>query len=60
MANLVRDGLQIPVDRYDEARKYIAESKTRMAAMFKVTPVILTPAAPGPAPWASRRQVIHD
>ena len=50
MANLVRDGLQIPIDRYDEARKYIAECKTRMAELFKATPVILTPAAPGPAP----------
>ena len=49
-ATLVRDGLQIPIDRYDEARKYIAECKTRMAELFKATPVILTPAAPGPAP----------
>ena len=50
MATLVRDGLQIPMDRYDEARKYIAECKTRMAELFKATPVILVPAAPGPAP----------
>lgn len=50
MGNLVRDGLQIPVDRYDEAMKYIAGCKTTMAELFKATPVILTPAAPGPAP----------
>ena len=50
MANLVRDGLQISEDRYDEARRYIAESRTHMAELFKATPVILTPAAPGPAP----------
>ena len=50
MANLVRDGLQIPVDRYDEAMKYIAECKTRMAELYKATPVILVPAATGPAP----------
>jgi Asp-tRNA(Asn)/Glu-tRNA(Gln) amidotransferase A subunit family amidase len=50
MGNLVRDGLQIPVDRYDEARKYIAECQRKMAELFKATPVILTPAAPGPAP----------
>ena len=50
MGNLVRDGLQIPVDRYDEAMKYIAECKTRMAEIYKATPVVLVPAAPGPAP----------
>jgi Asp-tRNA(Asn)/Glu-tRNA(Gln) amidotransferase A subunit family amidase len=50
MGNLVRDGLQIPADRYDEARTYIAECKTKMAELFKTTPVILTPAAIGPAP----------
>lgn len=50
MANLVRDGLQIPLERYDEARRYIAECKIRMAEMYKSTPVILVPAATGPAP----------
>lgn len=50
MGNLVRDGLLITLDRYDEARQYIAESRTRVAELFKATPVILTPAAPGPAP----------
>jgi Asp-tRNA(Asn)/Glu-tRNA(Gln) amidotransferase A subunit family amidase len=49
-ANLVRDGLKIPLDQYDEARRYIAEGKTRMSELFKATPVILTPAAIGPAP----------
>jgi len=49
-ATLVRDGLQIPMSQYDEARKYIAECKIRMAEQFRATPVILTPAAPGPAP----------
>ncbi len=50
IANLVRDGLQIPMDRYDEARRQIAEGKTRMSEFFKATPVIVTPAAMGPAP----------
>jgi Asp-tRNA(Asn)/Glu-tRNA(Gln) amidotransferase A subunit family amidase len=49
-ANLVRDGLQISMERYDEARRSIAEGKTRMSELFKATPVILTPAAMGPAP----------
>jgi Asp-tRNA(Asn)/Glu-tRNA(Gln) amidotransferase A subunit family amidase len=50
MASLVRDGLKIPVDRYDDARRSIEECKARMAEVFKVTPVILVPAATGPAP----------
>jgi Asp-tRNA(Asn)/Glu-tRNA(Gln) amidotransferase A subunit family amidase len=50
MANLVRDGLQIPVERYNEARRYIAECRLKFAEMYKATPVILVPAAAGPAP----------
>ncbi len=50
LADLVRDGLQIPVERYDEAMRYIAECKARVAEMYKTTPVILVPAATGPAP----------
>lgn len=50
MASLVRDGLQIPVERYDEARRYIAECRLKFTEMYKATPVILVPAAAGPAP----------
>jgi Asp-tRNA(Asn)/Glu-tRNA(Gln) amidotransferase A subunit family amidase len=50
LANLVRDGLKIPAERYDEAKQYISHSRVRMAEIFKFTPVILTPAATGPAP----------
>jgi Asp-tRNA(Asn)/Glu-tRNA(Gln) amidotransferase A subunit family amidase len=50
LANLVRDGLKIPAQRYDDAKQYIADSKMRFAEIFKSTPVILTPAATGPAP----------
>jgi Asp-tRNA(Asn)/Glu-tRNA(Gln) amidotransferase A subunit family amidase len=50
LADLVREGLQISEQRYDEARRYIAECKARVAEMYKVTPVILVPAATGPAP----------
>ena len=46
----MREGLQIPVQRYEEARRYISECKARMAEMYKATPVILVPAATGPAP----------
>jgi Asp-tRNA(Asn)/Glu-tRNA(Gln) amidotransferase A subunit family amidase len=50
MADLVRDGLLISVDRYDEARRYISECKARMTELYKATPVILVPSATGPAP----------
>lgn len=50
LAGLVRKGLQIPADRYEEARRYIAESRARLSDRYKATPVILAPAATGPAP----------
>jgi len=50
LADLVRDGLLIPEGRYDEARRYIAECRDRVAEIYKTTPVILVPAATGPAP----------
>jgi Asp-tRNA(Asn)/Glu-tRNA(Gln) amidotransferase A subunit family amidase len=50
LADLVRKGLEISLERYDEARRYIAKCKARMAEMYKATPVILVPAATGPAP----------
>jgi Asp-tRNA(Asn)/Glu-tRNA(Gln) amidotransferase A subunit family amidase len=50
LAKLIRDGLKIPAERYNEARRYISNSRIRMAEIFKSTPVILTPAATGPAP----------
>ncbi|HXW18699.1 MAG TPA: amidase [Candidatus Acidoferrales bacterium] len=50
LADLVREGLQIPDARYDEAKRYIAESRDRLAEIYKSTPIILVPAATGPAP----------
>jgi Asp-tRNA(Asn)/Glu-tRNA(Gln) amidotransferase A subunit family amidase len=50
MGELVREGLTIPVERYDAARRRIAEARTRVAEIYKTTPVILVPAATGPAP----------
>jgi Asp-tRNA(Asn)/Glu-tRNA(Gln) amidotransferase A subunit family amidase len=50
LADLIRDGLKIPLERYDEARRTISDGRVRMAEIFKSTPVILTPAATGPAP----------
>jgi Asp-tRNA(Asn)/Glu-tRNA(Gln) amidotransferase A subunit family amidase len=50
VATMVRDGLKIPEARYDEARRFVSESRTRLAEMYKSTPVMLVPAATGPAP----------
>jgi len=51
VATLVREGLKIPAQQYDEATKFVSDSRVRMAEIFKSTPVILTPAATGPAPF---------
>jgi Asp-tRNA(Asn)/Glu-tRNA(Gln) amidotransferase A subunit family amidase len=50
LVDLIQKGLQMSVEQYDEARRYIDSCKARIAELFKVTPVILTPAAVGPAP----------
>lgn len=50
LVELIKKGLQISLERYDEARRYISECKSRMAEIYKATPVILVPAATGPAP----------
>jgi Asp-tRNA(Asn)/Glu-tRNA(Gln) amidotransferase A subunit family amidase len=50
MANLVREGLQIPEARYQDALTFIDGSRRQVAELYKSTPVILVPAAVGPAP----------
>jgi len=50
IAKLVEEGLQIPDQRYQEAIAFIAESKERIAEIYTTAPVILVPAATGPAP----------
>jgi Asp-tRNA(Asn)/Glu-tRNA(Gln) amidotransferase A subunit family amidase len=50
MGDLVREGLQIPTSDYDGARRFIAECRTKIVEQYKATPIILVPAAPGPAP----------
>jgi Asp-tRNA(Asn)/Glu-tRNA(Gln) amidotransferase A subunit family amidase len=50
LADLVRDGLQIPDQRYQAALSFISQSREQMAEIYKTIPVILTPAATGPAP----------
>jgi Asp-tRNA(Asn)/Glu-tRNA(Gln) amidotransferase A subunit family amidase len=50
LAELVRTGLKLPESDYRRDRETVARAKQEMAAVFRHTPVILTPAAPGPAP----------
>jgi amidase len=50
LADLVREGLATPVEQYDEAKRFIARSMTWMSALYEATPVVLVPAATGPAP----------
>jgi Asp-tRNA(Asn)/Glu-tRNA(Gln) amidotransferase A subunit family amidase len=50
LADLVREGLQISDQRYQAAQSFIARCKLEISSVFKTTPVILTPAATGPAP----------
>jgi len=50
MADLVREGLQIPAARYDDAMRYVVECRGKVAEIYKSTPVILVPAAVGAAP----------
>jgi Asp-tRNA(Asn)/Glu-tRNA(Gln) amidotransferase A subunit family amidase len=51
LADVVREGLQISLSRYDEARQYIAACKADLAGIYKAAPVIVVPAATGPAPF---------
>jgi Asp-tRNA(Asn)/Glu-tRNA(Gln) amidotransferase A subunit family amidase len=50
LLELVRDGSRTPASQYEAAKAYIADCRTKMAALFRSTPVMLTPAAVGPAP----------
>ncbi len=50
VAELVREGLKIPEQRYRDALGAIAKGKEQIAVQYKSTPVILVPAATGPAP----------
>jgi len=50
MAELVRKGLQIPAADYEQARRVIADGAREIAKLYAATPVMLVPAATGPAP----------
>jgi len=50
LADLVREGLAIPDEQYGGARKCIEECGAKVTGLFAATPVMLVPAATGPAP----------
>jgi len=50
LAGLVREGLRLSGDRYEEACGIIEQGKRELARYYQTTPVILAPAATGPAP----------
>ena len=50
LAEMVERGLAIPQMQYDDARRHIAACRTRVTQLYAATPVILVPAATGPAP----------
>jgi Asp-tRNA(Asn)/Glu-tRNA(Gln) amidotransferase A subunit family amidase len=50
MAELVKEGLTIPPERYEQALRVVAEIRQTFAALYRETPVMLVPAATGPAP----------
>jgi len=50
MAELVREGLEIPTPQYDQAMNEVRELRERFSELYRSTPVILVPAATGPAP----------
>jgi amidase len=50
IADLVRSGRQTSDAQYRDAMTYVRECRKKLAELYRVTPVILLPAAPGAAP----------
>jgi len=50
LAQLIAEGLKLPESQYRDALATIDQMKQEMDGLFGEYPVILTPAAPGPAP----------
>lgn len=50
LADLVRKGLAISESTYGDAMRFIVQSRMRVADIYSTTPIILSPAATGPAP----------
>jgi Asp-tRNA(Asn)/Glu-tRNA(Gln) amidotransferase A subunit family amidase len=50
MGELVQEGLQVPESRYREALQEVEALRRTFAELYRATPVMLVPAATGPAP----------
>ena len=50
LADLVEKGLKMPAEQYQRALRQVREGQLRMSELYKTTPIILVPAAPGAAP----------
>lgn len=50
LADLVEKGLKIPAAEYERARQQVRDGQSRLNELYRTTPIILVPAAPGAAP----------
>lgn len=50
LADLVEKGLKIPAAEYERARQVVRDGQSRLSELYRTTPIILVPAAPGAAP----------
>jgi Asp-tRNA(Asn)/Glu-tRNA(Gln) amidotransferase A subunit family amidase len=50
LAELIRAGLSMSTAEYEAARAHVAEMRARMAPLWREYPLLLSPAATGPAP----------
>jgi Asp-tRNA(Asn)/Glu-tRNA(Gln) amidotransferase A subunit family amidase len=50
LSALIRQGLATTADQYEAARETVRRAKELSAGTFDVTPILATPAAPGPPP----------
>jgi amidase len=50
LADLVRQGREVSPQLYDDAKTFIESAREEFSELFRTTPIVLTPAATGPAP----------
>jgi Asp-tRNA(Asn)/Glu-tRNA(Gln) amidotransferase A subunit family amidase len=50
LADLVREGRRLTMDDYDVARRVISRGRMRINELYRDAPIVLVPAATGPAP----------
>jgi Asp-tRNA(Asn)/Glu-tRNA(Gln) amidotransferase A subunit family amidase len=50
LADLVREGRRLTMDDYDVARRVISHGRVRINELYRDAPIVLVPAATGPAP----------